>query len=478
MALIADHALAWTPTWATPYSSAWSLIQQFCHANLVRGNPLRRRVFHWMDRPPRKPWNFRTYLDLSWMILPKAKDGMPDRSALLRPSPNLHTLPAIVEQWKHSTLAMHGARWLFSLATDKKTRICHECLKIGYQPVFFQLAGLANCPLHDRPLETGCLHCGSELPDYADATTRQYPWRCRTCGYFILPLAELTAWRRDASFRQREARLWAPLLAWLNRLNAFEESDAHDFPRRSDLHEPLSFVDRFHWVLHEAVPLPQEYTWRNRPTTMGVVRSKVGSSDAVRCNHKDDYATFRSIRRYLLRTYFSRRERLCLDRTHLHLNLSGEIDLDEDGCSKTRAFTLWHQAVRSAIEHCKDSVLDGERDAFPFIWAHRILANFYERALGYQVYEDILWRAFGGTNPSAEEQRDVEVRLPLEHSEEGSYRMDLSPARLEPAQVVLVVRRASRGLLPCRDCKMMVRTPVCGTVVLPWRQRRQPRQDD
>lgn len=69
-----------------------------------------------------------------------------------------------------------------SISSDVHIRYCPVCLAQGYHSEFFQLDGLARCPIHDQPLLNQCRNCRRPTNRYAMTRTNVLsPFRCSGC---------------------------------------------------------------------------------------------------------------------------------------------------------------------------------------------------------------------------------------------------------------------------------------------------------
>jgi hypothetical protein len=98
-------------------------------------------------------------------------------------------------------------------------RFCATCLYAGYHSVLHQLTIVANCPIHNEPLLTTCMHCGSLTECIGRQLSRHAPgYLCTCCNAPIcgdIPSVE-TYLPDTESFREMAARL-APWTRWLER---------------------------------------------------------------------------------------------------------------------------------------------------------------------------------------------------------------------------------------------------------------------
>ena len=60
-------------------------------------------------------------------------------------------------------------------------RYCSRCMARGYHSVLHQFGRLSECPIHARPLESRCRHCGKGSAYRIDAQMLDAPFKCPHC---------------------------------------------------------------------------------------------------------------------------------------------------------------------------------------------------------------------------------------------------------------------------------------------------------
>ncbi|WP_322062776.1 hypothetical protein [Paraburkholderia sp. J63] len=61
-------------------------------------------------------------------------------------------------------------------------RFCRRCIAHGYHSVLHQMESNAQCPAHDRVLESACETCGYEASYRVNVRLLEAPCRCAYCG--------------------------------------------------------------------------------------------------------------------------------------------------------------------------------------------------------------------------------------------------------------------------------------------------------
>jgi hypothetical protein len=384
-------------------------------------------------------WHPRSFLDVRWMRLAPnlSKESAVTRNGMSIPSndgalsTNPKALKSILQQWKDATLVRLAGGWTAHLATDSVIRICPACLAVGYQAVFFQIAGLLECPIHHLALQSTCVECGAQLPEYADAAPGTHPMRCARCKRALMAEGPVTLWCRDAAFRAAEKDAWFPLARWLRRLASSVDANhvLLAFPREEEITSSQLIHEQFPWVLNEVIPLPSGYRWAPRPRSLRSITLHVPSTvtgQEESCVLTQRAAVFRSIRRHILKTYFHGRV-ACLDAAHLTvgvLSSGGEkyAQCTNGACDAAQAFVVWHYAIWRKLQR-EPSLrrMAARRDAFelresdrPYqcdafselayrlekakhparhtaieVWARKVLAEFFERLLAIRTAREV-----------------------------------------------------------------------------------------
>lgn len=154
-ALIPALGYVFDEKWLWPYESILSILWKFSRANGVNG-PIVAKLLHSAIDPyegVEAHWNA---VDLQRL---RSSLGLPLRT--LRES--------FVTPRKFS-------------ASTPMFRFCRSCLALGYHAVMYQLPTIHRCPLHNKVLETVCLHCKRETPYRLNAMILDAPYRCSQCG--------------------------------------------------------------------------------------------------------------------------------------------------------------------------------------------------------------------------------------------------------------------------------------------------------
>ncbi len=64
---------------------------------------------------------------------------------------------------------------------NSELRFCSWCMSRGYHSVLHQFGLMLTCPIHARPLESRCRHCGQTSSYRIDAQLLDAPFRCPHC---------------------------------------------------------------------------------------------------------------------------------------------------------------------------------------------------------------------------------------------------------------------------------------------------------
>lgn len=88
-------------------------------------------------------------------------------------------------------------------------RYCSRCMARGYHSVLHQFGRLSECPIHARPLESSCAHCGQSRAYRIDAQMLDGPFKCPHCRMPYSPSWSRFATRRALEKRERIALIRA-----------------------------------------------------------------------------------------------------------------------------------------------------------------------------------------------------------------------------------------------------------------------------
>ncbi len=97
-------------------------------------------------------------------------------------------------------------------------RWCTKCASAAFHSPIFQLAIIAECPIHSLPLQSKCKSCGTEIPYRFRTDVFATPFSCPKCAKPLASMGKRTA----AQVRRSKARSYSALEN-LIKLMAFED---------------------------------------------------------------------------------------------------------------------------------------------------------------------------------------------------------------------------------------------------------------
>jgi hypothetical protein len=205
------HQEQWNPRWASPYESAWSLVQKYAIANSCK----EKELDQWISEA--QPHHAAQTANLLF------------GRGLRRPFPVIAPGVAI----RQGTLLAYGQRWRCELTIERNhLRFRRSCLSYGYHSALHQILEMETCPVHRMPLLTRCPVCdeatmGCHLSDSWIAAE----FNCRRCH---LPLGSKSAagnWELSAELRAQIERAFGLLAQWIRLCERTDLSDQR-FRRR------------------------------------------------------------------------------------------------------------------------------------------------------------------------------------------------------------------------------------------------------
>lgn len=153
----------WSNAWENAYESPYSLLMKFAWVNVIKSNQWAPALFGKRGPTGHRPKQDRSLLRMDWM----------------HPSTATHDMPSgILRSFEFS----HRLSTTLPLFTDSAVRFCELCLRQSFHSVFFQLEGLAVCPIHSRKLQSRCSQCSAVTPRYLlNYEALNLPFSCLNC---------------------------------------------------------------------------------------------------------------------------------------------------------------------------------------------------------------------------------------------------------------------------------------------------------
>jgi len=424
---------AWTSTWVHPHESAFCLLQKYLWANLVGLGALSRQVFS--RGPTYATSGVRELLHGDWIDLER-----------------LH-VPAGMPLMQGFT-SHYSRKWMRWLTRHDHIRFCAVCLADGFHSVLHQIVGLAICPIHEKPFQITCLHCGSPTPALELAAVRR-PFRCTHCEQALAGVLDPRRWIANEPTRRAIRREWQPIVGWLRRLNEIRFTENYREAPLGQLHDldsddvdeaacfhlarrlvPLKFPVRslssdmrpLQYRLVHVSPAPPatrtevpvevranslefkleclQYRLGRRPRYPRYSASEDGQSGRRRI--------LRSIARYLRRRRL-REHRRCLaavgrrSQSILTLGQFDRIEQQRDACPVAAAYGRWRMQFFSAYlrkyarrpEDTNLFMAEGPDTDYSY-WAHAVLAEFYGAAATALLFDRLAEGIRTGHPTSAE----------------------------------------------------------------------------
>lgn len=329
--------LTWHPSLPGPFESGHSIFKKIIALNHITRQeltPLIQRNGTWSTRDMDVNFVHSHWIDF-------------DRLSSLLNVSSVRLKQGFLDQLGFQPLASRNQNVV------RRLRYCLECAKFGYHCVFFNLAIIAECPWHRRPLisaANGCMMCS---PYYREALGTPSDFVCAKCGAGTKEMSlmsqclgrfdanqeatihgyciELAQWRRSVSKESEEC------LALLKDLDTTGESKPGFL---EDVSGPLGYatvvadVDLF-WKFVAPITPVRHVRLRDVQTT------DVRPPNRIRDIEGKEY---RSIGRQIYKRYIQP-HRKCLARLR---KLSREESLSLNGqavCPTALAYLVWRMAV-------------------------------------------------------------------------------------------------------------------------------------
>lgn len=439
--IVARGNIAWWNGCTTPFMSAWCIFQRYCRLNGTNGAELREpaNVHDLMGHQHGSSLRNFLYPEC-WVPAPRGIDRDHDGSAFAE----------FLTRMRGAGLTHFVGGWVGAIAESESVRQCAVCSAVGYHSIFAQVSGFTRCPIHDMPYATTCRMCGAPLPCYR-LERELHPCMCRSCKTPFLSLDNAGCLTVPDTFRQSEARAWGSFSEWLCRVrdNALSATSVQ-FPCRTEESEPSQVQSRYLWVLNEVEPLPDGLKpfLDSPPKAMRVTRIRApaceqheGVEQLAGSAADERRRVFASIRRHIVRRYLASHRR-CLRSVRGHFLVNTMIDgrkepvMWQDDCYTTEALLFWERSLRQSRGRGSNPP-DAEMyicwgvDRDIRVWAHQVLAAFYERFVAVRLW----WRL--------DDRRRSEGKSAYWRSEETydiDARLDAQDARLFFASVTFRLR--------------------------------------
>jgi hypothetical protein len=290
-------------------------------------------------------------------------------------------------------------------------RFCATCFADGFHSVLHQITGVAKCPIHGRPFQNTCTHCGC-LTDALELASVSHPFQCTHCKRALAGVLDPCRWIVTEAKRRAIRRAWRPVSEWLTKLNAIRFSENYyEAPLGQFAQIEPDDVDEaacFH-VARRIVPLDFPAQWLSaelRPLQYRGVRglsdAPAGASDSpIAGRPRDKLRILRSIARHLRRRRL-RDHRLCIAAARRSQSLLACRDLSQieqhtDTCPVAGAYVRWQ--IYFAREPYVHAIAPRRWDAPAALWrvetpgtdyscwAHAVLAEFYSCAATAMIFE-------------------------------------------------------------------------------------------
>lgn len=201
------HGLSYPQQMSTRYGSAWMLAQQLRVLNAMSTRDVATEVLKVAPSEGRRgEFSSRSLVDMNWYD-DRFEGEVPEEGP-------------IASFWARALrergLDVHAGSLCRVLGRDDVVRWCPECLQFGYHAVWFQLAALSHCPIHELRLEEACPNCGAPNSPCALAFQECGVFECPQCGASRIPVNP-ARWLRRPDFLAEEERAFGALSRWLRR---------------------------------------------------------------------------------------------------------------------------------------------------------------------------------------------------------------------------------------------------------------------
>lgn len=197
--------LTWNPVDPAPYESAWSVFVKLMALNFCKPADIVRLIRKTNSTTTRQ-LDFRSG---AWIDFDRY-------GALVGVDPN---------RLKAGFLDQLGFPQFASDDVHAGIRFCHECLKNGYHSILFDLALVAECPIHSTLLDEGCPVCSKTVA--SSGLTRE-PIPNQIPGGVIHD----SAWRSDSYFSKCKHVYFDPDAT--TGIRRFNSDDRHEIRKASE----------------------------------------------------------------------------------------------------------------------------------------------------------------------------------------------------------------------------------------------------
>lgn len=287
----------WCSRWASPFESAIGLLEKYWWANFI---PSPRVALG--SHPFQYTFSYPEHVI----------HGTPVRNADLCIPPTLPLVAGFAESY--------AREWGWLLINSREFRFCPSCLDIGFHSIFYQLDGIARCPIHFENLIIFCIHCAAPVTimNLLNRRTCVGPFECPSCKQSISHKNDPNEWSTAEAKRTLVHDRLEPVARWLRALNSFSVTTdlKPRFPQTTMLgtwkeHSAAVTFTKFARQLVEiGLPtacLAESYAPIVYTRLILNSRGNKDPNDAEICLRRA--ALFKSIRRYVLRTYLQRHRR-------------------------------------------------------------------------------------------------------------------------------------------------------------------------
>lgn len=205
--------MTWNPADPAPYESAWSIFVKLLALNFCKPIDIVRSIAWNSDYRIKK----LDFWQSSWIDFERF-------GVLLRVDP---------DRLRMGFLDQLGFPQ-FSSYRSAGIRFCPECLKLGYHCIFFDLALVSKCPIHQVSLTKGCNVCCSTVASNGllhnklsnkvpedlinDITWKEEPYTSR-CGHiYFNPETVMESFHTDFTIRKEMKEACEELLQWWEKI--------------------------------------------------------------------------------------------------------------------------------------------------------------------------------------------------------------------------------------------------------------------
>ena len=161
---------AWSPRFARPGDSWWSIVHKFAAFNGLRG-PATRDLLR---------------LDMDSIKCVGDNDDLAARSPHLQLESSTGSSRASARFVPLMILNEFGARH----ALHEELRFCEDCLSVGFHSPVYQVRYVQRCPIHNADLRSRCPQCGRKISMSCSNNALAHAYACQ-CGHsFLMDVAK------------------------------------------------------------------------------------------------------------------------------------------------------------------------------------------------------------------------------------------------------------------------------------------------